>query len=169
MKDRNLNVVHKASGEVKQHPSIEEKTLYNILEKLPAPKKEMNLSKDQKKCWYWFGKEFLTTKQFMQLDLIHLQNAAIWLDARNKAIAKINSLNEQDPDGVLGWVQTFANGTNNVTGYVTILDKAAKHLDEVSAHFGLSIKDRQKIKSVETDNGQLSLFDKVLNQLNQAQ
>lgn len=169
MKDNNLEVVHSSSGKQKKEQTTEEKQLYNVLEKLPGPKKEMNLSKEQRKWWYWFGKEFLTTKQLAQSDLIHIQNAAIWMDARSKAISKINAINAKDPDGIKGWVQTFQNGANNVTGYVSILDKAAKHLDDVSAHFGLSIKDRQKLKPAEVNDNQYSLFETVLAQLKPAQ
>lgn len=169
MKDSNLEIVHSSSGKPKKEQTAEEKQLYNVLEKLPGPKKEMNLSKDQRKWWYWFGKEFLTTKQLAQSDLMHLQDAAIWMDARSKAISKINALNAKDPDGVKGWVQTFQNGANNVTGYVSILDKAAKHLDDVSAHFGLSIKDRQKIKAPTANPNQLDMFSVIAEQLNKAQ
>lgn len=169
MKDKKLEVVHSSIGNVKKDTVSAEKHLYDILVKLPGPKKEMNLSKDQTKWWYWFGKEFLKTDQFTQLDLLHLQNAAVSMDARSKMIAKINKLNNADPDGTAGHVQVFKNNTTNVTGYQTMYEKATKQLDEVSAHFGLSIKDRQKMKVTETDNGQLSLFDKVLSELKSAQ
>lgn len=162
--ENNLKVAHKSTGEIK---TKEEQKLYDVLKKLPSPKKRFNLSKDQIYWWYWFGKEFLSTNQLCQLDLIHLQDAAIWLDARNKNLQKINKLNEQDPDGVRGWVQTFKNETNNITGYVTMLKKASEQLDKVSAHFGLSVKDRQKLKPVES-TGQLSLFENVLTALQKA-
>ena len=82
------------------------------------------------------------------------------MDARCKAIAEINK------KGYKGLVQTFATGANNVTGHVSIIEKADKHLDSISAHFGLSIKDRNKIKAVEgPDETQLSLFDEVLKKL----
>lgn len=170
MKDSKMKVVHNSSGIEKKETTSEEKQLYDILEKLPAPKKEMNLTKDQRKLWYWFGKQFLTTKQLMQLDLIHLQNAAISLDARNKMIKQINRLNDEDTkNGTAGWVQVFSNKTTNVSGYQTMYEKATKQLDDVSSHFGLSIKDRQKLKVENVDDGQLSLWDKVLDQLKPAQ
>ncbi|MFD0763002.1 P27 family phage terminase small subunit [Lutibacter aestuarii] len=170
MKDSKMEIVHSSSGSVKKDATLEEKQLYEILEKLPSPKNEMNLTKDQRKWWYWFGKQFLTTKQFTQLDLMHLQTAAVSMDKRSKIIAKINKLNLLDKeDGVAGWVQVFENKTNNVTGYSTVYKQATEELDKVSAHFGLSIKDRQKLKVTEADNGQLSLWDKVLEQLKPAQ
>lgn len=162
METNNLTIAHKSLGDIKHQ---EEKTLYEVLKKLPIPKKEFNLSKDQRKWWYWFGREFVSTKQIAQVDLIHLHTAAIWLDARNKCMAKINALNLEDPDGVKGWVQRFSNNTNNITGYVTMIEKSTKHLNEVSAHFGLSIRDRQKLNVEEIDNTQLSLFESVMNKL----
>ena len=60
-------------------------------------------------------------------------------------------------------MQKFTSGATNVTGYVSIIEKADKHLDGVSSHFGLSIKDRSKIKSVEEGpaSNQLSLLDQI--------
>ena len=163
-----MQVVHSSSGVTKE-VNQEEKQLYNILSELPKPETKFGLTAAQKYWWYWFGNEFVQTKQVSKVDLIHLQNAAIWLDARNSCLKMINKLNRNDPNKVKGWVQTFANGANNITGYVSILEKADKHLDNVSAHFGLSIKDRQKLKPVEVDSGQLSLWEKVISELKPAQ
>ena len=156
-----MKVVHNNSETTKlTETTAAEKSLYEVLEKLPTPKKEFNLTKDQKKLWYWFGYEFLATRQLTTLDLMHLQNAAVSLDARNKMIAKINELNIKDPDGTAGWVQVFANRTTNVSGYQTMYEKATKQLDEVSAHFGLSFKDRHKLNEKQTsDPNQLSMFE----------
>ena len=163
MKSNNLEVVHKSTGEIKSNSTAEEKTLYEVLEKLPSPKKEFNLTKDQVKCWYWFGKEFLATRQFSQVDLIHLQNAAMSMDARNKIIKVINAKNIADTEnGTAGWVQVFQNKTTNVSGYQTMYEKATKQLDDVSAHFGLSFKDRAKLKMPEGNNGQLDVFEEYL-------
>ena len=167
METKKLEIKHKSNGKGQvKNLKPEEKKLYDILTKLPSPKKEFNLTKDQKKWWYWFGNEFLQTKQFVQADLIHLQNAAFCLDQRNKIIAKINKLNSRDPDGVSGWVQSFPNGTNNVSGYQTSYDKATKQLNDISEYFGLSFIHRQKIKNPGTeDPNQLKMFDYVLQKL----
>lgn len=167
-----MEIVHNSTGN-KKAAEQEEQKLYEILVKLPGPKKEMNLTKDQRKWWYWFGREFLTSKQITKLDLMHLQNAAVSMDARSKMIAKINKLNNNDPDGTAGHVQVFKNKTTNVSGYQTMYEKATKQLDDVSAHFGLSIKDRQKLKPASADPKQLSIWDVVMqklegNNLNQA-
>ena len=132
----------------------EKKQLYKILEKLPTPPKKMNLNKDQRYWWYWFGKEFLATRKLTQADLMHLQSAAIWMDARAKAIERINSLGYDD-----GLVQTFRSGATNISAHVTILEKADKHLSDVSAHFGLSIKDRVRLKQTQENPKQTSLFE----------
>ena len=88
-----MKIEHKNESGVKNlSPEIEEKNnLYESLKKIPAPKKEFNLTADQRKWWYWFGHEFVSTRKFVQLDLIHLHNAAVSLDERNKILKKINA------------------------------------------------------------------------------
>jgi hypothetical protein len=148
----NLTVAHKSEGEIQQKA---ETALYEVLKELPKPAANFKLSASQKKWWYYFGNEFVTTKQFSKLDLVHLQKAAFWMDARCQAFKEITTL------GYKGLVQKFPSGATNITGHVSIVEKADKHLDEVSAHFGLSIKDRQRLKTAESNEDQLSLFETV--------
>jgi hypothetical protein len=154
MKEKNLEIVHKNVIEKKKEEApVMDDSLYAILKELPKPLCSMKLNTAQKKWWYWYGVEFVSTKQFSKVDLMHLQQAAFWMDARCKAIAEINKR------GYKGLVQTFTTGATNVTGHISILEKADKHLDGISAHFGLSIKDRNKIKAVEGPAAnQLDLF-----------
>lgn len=160
-----MEIAHKGEGKVRDLQERKDE-LYEILIDLPKPTSNLRLSASQKKFWYWFGAEFVKTKQFTKLDLMHLQSAAIWMDARCNVLKKINALNRKDVEGVAGWVQKFASGATNVTGYVTILEKADKHLNDVSAHFGLSLKDRKKLGSATDGNpAQLDLFDQIVNQL----
>jgi phage terminase small subunit len=151
MSIKNLSV-YKSSGEEKDN-----KQLYDVLAKLPDPPVQMKLSSKQKFWWYWFGSEFIETKEIAKADLIHLQKAAFWMDARCQAYYHIRK------KGYRGLVQTFEKGYTNITGHVSIVEKADKHLDEVSAHFGLSIKDRQKLKVEKEDPNQLSLFEAFMN------
>lgn len=129
--------------------------LYEVLKNLPKPETNMRLNAAQKKWWYWFGCEFIKTDQFTKADLMHLQQAAFWMDARSQAIKEVNRR------GMAGLVQVFNSGATNVTGYVSIIEKADKHLADVSAHFGLSFKDRQRLKNVKEDDGQLDLFSEL--------
>ena len=148
--------VHKGDGEI---VTDVESSLYETLKELPKPDSKMKLSASQKYWWFYFGLEFVKTNQFSKLDLTHLQKAAFWMDARCKAIHFANK------GGYIGGlVQVFASGATNVSAHVSMIEKADKHLDEVSSHFGLSIKDRQKLKVKEVDDKQLSLFEKFLNQ-----
>jgi phage terminase small subunit len=148
----NLSVVEIKNKVVDMSP--QEKRLYKILDKLPRPRKDMNLTRAQKKWWMWFGAEFLATRKLTKVDLMHLQAAAFWMDARAQAYAKINS------QGYKGLVQTFKSGATNITGHVSIIEKADKHLNEISAHFGLSIRDRQRMKQKPEENpAQTNLFD----------
>lgn len=140
----------------------EKQQLYEALEKLPRPMSQMNLNKAQKKWWYWFGYEFVKTGQFTKLDMMHLQKAAVWMDARCQAVQQIG-----EKGYVGGLVQYFTSGASNVSAHVSIMEKADRHLDEVSAHFGLSIKDRQKLKVEEVDDNQLSLFEQFAEKLYQ--
>lgn len=165
MKQNKMKVVHQ-NTEPKQVSVEENSSLYEILKELPKPETSLKLSASQKRWWYWFGVEFISTNQFSKMDLMHLQNAAVSMDARCKLIKKINDLNKADEDGVAGWVQVFPSKATNVTGYQTMYEKATKQLDDVSAHFGLSIKDRNKIKAVEGPNdNQLNLFDEMYKKL----
>ena len=165
MEANKLEIKHNGIGKVKSL-SPDEKKLYDILAKLPTPKRDFNLTKDQRKWWYWFGKEFLSTKKLVEGDLLHLQNAAFSMDQRNKIIAKINKLNSKDVDGVAGWVQTFKNGASNISAYQTSYDKATKQLNDVSEYFGLSFAHRQKINNPgSNNNGQLSLLDQISDML----
>lgn len=162
MKNTNLHIAHKASGSVAGNETTEETKLYKILSELPKPDNKMKLSAAQKYWWYFFGNEFLTTKQVSKLDLIHLQKASFWMDARCQAFAEIKKKGYKG-----GLVQTFQSGATNVSGHVSIVEKADKHLDDVSSHFGLSIRDRQKLKVEETDQSQLSLFAQTMQALAQ--
>ncbi|TVZ55616.1 hypothetical protein OD91_0871 [Lutibacter sp. Hel_I_33_5] len=155
MSKTKLEIAHKNSEILKPESTTPEtQNLYEVLKELPKPESSMKLSASQKKWWLWFGYEFVKTNQTTKVDLIHLQQAAFWMDARCKAIAEVNS-----KKGIDGLVQKFASGATNVTGYVSIIEKADKHLAEVSAHFGLSIKDRKKLGAVNSENdNQLSLL-----------
>ncbi|CAL2106683.1 conserved hypothetical protein [Tenacibaculum sp. 190524A02b] len=156
-----MEIKHNEVGKSKVLPlTKEESTLYEALKELPKPIQASGLSTDQVIWWYWFGNEFLKTRQFSKLDLTHLQKAAFWMDARCKAIKKVN---ERGYFG--GLVQEFKSGASNVSAHVTVIEKADKHLDEVSAHFGLSFKDRQKLKTDDNSGEQLSLFDQVVKKI----
>ena len=160
-----MEIAHKGERKLRDLQD-KEKVLYEVLNELPKPDAMLKLSASQKKFWYWFGVEFVKTKQFSKVDLMHLHSAAIWMDARCNALKKVNQLNRKDKYGIAGWVQKFSSGATNVTGYVSIMEKADKHLNDVSAHFGLSLRDRKKIGAVtEGNKGQLSMYEELFKQL----
>jgi phage terminase small subunit len=159
--EKNLEIVYSnnLNGSATSDKDLADETinkLYQVLEDLPKPERSFKLNNRQKFWWAWFGLEFIKTNQLTKLDLMHLQRAAFWMDARSQAIAKINA------KGYSGLVQVFATGANNVSGHVSIIEKADKALEDVSSHFGLSIKDRSKLKQPSVDPGQLDLFDQFL-------
>lgn len=169
MESNKMKVVHSSSGSEKAAATEEEKNLYKILEKLPAPKKEMNLSKDQRKLWYWIGKEFLTTSQICLLDLYHLQTLVQAVDKRNKMYKIINEKNEKDFSKMAGSVQTFATGARQISPEEIMVKNYTSEINEVSKLFGFSIKDRQKLTAAPTASNQLDLFGVIAEQLNKAQ
>ena len=132
--------------------------MYEVLKSLPEPKAEFNLSESQMVWRYWYGLNFVKTKEVAELDLVHLQKAAFWMDCRCEALKRINKAGYMG-----GVVQEFKSGATNVSGHMTVVEKADKHLDEVSSHFGLSIRDRSKLKKTEAvDPNQTDLFEKLL-------
>jgi phage terminase small subunit len=154
-----MDVVHKGKA---VDLIVDDKKLYEVLKKLPSPEASMKLTRSQKKWWIWFGVELVSTKEISKLDLIHLQKASFWMDARCQAYKEIS-----DKGYSGGLVQKFQSGATNVSGHVSIVEKADKHLDEVSAHFGLSILDRGKLKvSNEQPDNQLNLFEQLQKALN---
>ncbi len=133
----------------------QKRELFKMLDKVPKPLARFQLTTSQKFWWQWFGVEMVKTGNFAKLDQIHLQRAAIWLDARCLALKKIN-----DKPGLNGWIQTFTSGASNISPETSIIKEADKALDQISGHFGLSLKDREKLKA-ETpgDPNQTTLFD----------
>lgn len=153
--------VHKGDGVEKPESS----ELYDIISKLPKPDVKFKLTTSQKYWWYWFGNEFVKTEQVSKLDLMHLQDAAVAMDIKCKLIKIINDKNRKSESGIGGIVQKFTSGATNITGYQSALKDQIKILDEVSAHFGLSIKDRQKLKVEKPNDNQLSLFETLAQKL----
>jgi phage terminase small subunit len=130
--------------------------LYTPLKKLPAPNAKLGLSKDQKFWYQYFGDQLIATKKLMKPDLIHLHRLACSVDYYSQAEAKIRKFGYEG-----GLIQTFKNGTTNISGHVTIREKMLKEIDELSKHFGFSFMDRKKIKEDKpaADSGQGNLFE----------
>ena len=144
-----------STGSTKE--TAEKKRLYKILSELPNPETKMALTAKQKYWWYWFGAEFLSTRKLTKVDLVHLQALAFWMDARTQAYRKVKEL------GYEGLVQTFKSGATNITGHLSVIEKADKHIAEISAHFGMSIRDRIRLKDKSEENpNQTNLFDELL-------
>ncbi len=159
---KKIKIVHKAEQSVTAESDIIEKSLYSVLDKVPTVPAKFNLTTNQKYWWKWFATEFITTKQFSKVDLIHLHQASFWLDARCAAYEMINLKNKEG--SLKGMVQTFKGGATNITGWMSVVKDADKALDNISAHFGLSFKDRNKLGKIKkVDENQLSLFDQFKN------
>jgi len=158
-----MKVIHKNKNETLKEKKEE---LYEMLNSVPAPSSRFNLNTSQKYWWYWFGRELVKTKSFAKLDQIHLSSAAYWLDTRNLALSFINKENNKDPEKPLaGVVQTFKGGSTNVSAYVSLVSKADKALNSISEHFGLSLRDRNKLmKEQKVDPDQYNLFQDFLDQ-----
>ena len=143
----------------------QKKELFKMLDYVPKPSLRFGLTTSQKYWWFWFGKELIKTKKFAKLDQIHLHKASMAMDKICILTRRINELNQKDTHGVAGYVQIFQSGATNKTGYSSELESAYKLLDEISSHFGLSIRDRNKLKEApQIDDNQISMFDEFLNQ-----
>ena len=143
----------------------QKKELYNMLSYVPKPSARYNLTTSQKYWWNWFARELIKTGKFAKLDQMHLAKAAYWLDVKNQSIKKQNDLNQKNPKTLPGYVQVYVSGATNVSPWVTLVEKADKHLDEISSHFGLSIRDRNRLKEPPVvDENQTDLFKDFLNQ-----
>ena len=137
----------------------EKRGLYEMMEVLPPPPRHIQLTQGQIMWWYWMGKLLVKTNNFAELDLIHLQAAAVALDARNKLYKAQNVLNEKSINGIGGLIQTYANGVQQIHAMQTAIEKQNKILNDISGHFGLSIRDRKKLETVkQTDENQTDLF-----------
>jgi phage terminase small subunit len=152
---KNLEV-HKGENIIKSNEKSE--GLYKILEQLPDPPAQANLSDGAKFWWYWLGKEFVATRKISNLDLTHLQSAAFWLDQRCQAIGEIKRKGYYG-----GTIQVFQSGAQNITGHMTVVKDADKALDNISSHFGLSLRDRKKLQVEDKDPDQMDLFAAFLN------
>lgn len=133
------------------------KNLYEILKTLPAPLSRMDLSKDQKFWYKYFGQMLIDSKKLTKPDLIHLHSLARSVDYYLQAE---NEINKRGYTG--GLVQIFATGASNVSGHVTLREKMLKEIDNASKHFGFSFKDRMKLNETSEPTAQLSLFEKEM-------
>ena len=140
--------------------------LYEMLKVLPKPPVQFKLNDTQKFWWYWIGNILIKTNSVATLDLMHLQKAAYWLDTRSRMIYIQNLKNKgANPGTAPGNIQTFNSGAQQISVYSQIIKDADKALTEVSSHFGLSIRDRNKLAAPpEIDPNQTDLFEQFLNQ-----
>lgn len=142
----------------------QKKELYEMLDELPKPPVQASLTETQLVWWYWVGRLLVQTGKFAELDMIHLQNAAVQLDLRNKVISEINRRNEESTSGVGGLVMVHSTGARQIDPLVSQLASINKQLDNLSAHFGLSIKDRNRLSTkTEVDPNQTDLFKEFIN------
>jgi len=159
MKDNKLEIVHKSEGDVKPKESPAEKNLYKVLKKIPYPKKEMNLTPDQRKLWMFIGKELVLSNQISNLDIYHLQSVVIAIDIRNKLYKIINDKNSLDISKLPGSVQEFKNKVRQVSPEEVLVTRHTKTINDFSELFGLSIKDRQKLEPSEKDSNQMNWME----------
>ena len=136
---------------------------YTPLSKLPSDSIRFELTKDQKYWYNYFGEQLVSTKKLMKPDLIHLHRLSCSVDYYLQAEKKIR---EFGYDG--GLIQTFKNGTTNVSAHITIREKMLKEIDELSKHFGFSFSDRKKLKEEKQPDNQLDAFEQLQNALKQS-
>lgn len=143
-------------------PEVKAADLYTPLDHLPKHNIKYDLTKDQVYWYNYFGKMLVATKKLVLPDLIHLHRLARSVDYYLQAEARIQKYGYDS-----GLIQTFKNGTTNVSAHVTIREKMLKEIDSLSAHFGFSFLDRKKLQkdAPKVDTGQQSIFDMLNEQM----
>ena len=135
--------------------------LYTPLSKLPGPSSRFKLTKNQNYWYTYFGDQLVATRKLMRPDLIHLHRLARSVDYYIQAEERIQA---NGYDG--GLIQTFKNGTTNISAHMTVREKMLKEIDDLSKHFGFSFLDRKKLKEEKpADPGQQDLFKQLQDSL----
>lgn len=130
--------------------------LYTPLTKLPGASSRFKLTKNQNYWYNYFGEQLIATRKLMRPDLIHLHRLARSVDYYIQAEERIQKYGY---DG--GLIQTFKNGTTNVSAHITIREKMLKEIDDLSKHFGFSFLDRKKLKEEKQPDNQLDAFKQL--------
>lgn len=132
-----------------------------FLDSLPSPVHD-HYNEDQIKYYQMMGNFLIETKKLKKQDLPNVEAWAIYYDQFIQATKHINLKGYEG-----GLVQKFKGGATNVSGHVTIQEKAFSKMLQISRIFGLSLRDRADLESVyNSEGGQMDLFQEFLNKKN---
>jgi P27 family predicted phage terminase small subunit len=130
--------------------------LPEFIDSLPVPPTYWNCVGRVKKIYREIGEQLLQTKKLQSFDKYALLMLAEALD-EYLTMTDLIQVKEKKERGS-GYIQTFKNGTTNVTTEQVVREKAFKRILQVSAKFGLTIRDRMALNMKTVDSGQLDIF-----------
>jgi P27 family predicted phage terminase small subunit len=125
---------------------------------LALPKAPTHMSKDAQKGYKMMGDLLITAKR---LKSIFLPTLEVFADAYAQwqwVLTEINRKNRHEPGS--GYIQTFPNGTSNVSPEMTLKRMAVAQMLECCKLFGLDPKSDKELKAV-GDPNQKNLFDEL--------
>jgi P27 family predicted phage terminase small subunit len=129
----------------------------DFIDKLPVPPAYWGAVPRVKKIYREIGNQLLEMKNMKSFDKYALLMLA---DAIEEYIVmtEIMSRKEKEMPGS-GSIQTFKNGTSNVSTEHTVRERAFKRIMQVGGKFGMTVQDRVKMNLTQVDSGQMSIFD----------
>jgi P27 family predicted phage terminase small subunit len=149
----------KAKGTYRPDREIPEGEVSDFIDGLPVPPSYWKLSPRVKKIYREIGNQLVQEKMLKSFD----KYALIMLAT---AVDEYITMSEiiQDKEAVKrgsGMIQTFKNGTSNVSTEFTVRERAFKTILQVSGKFGMTVRDRLSMNLKKAESGQLNLFDQM--------
>jgi P27 family predicted phage terminase small subunit len=127
------------------------------IEKLPVPPTYWIATDRVKKIYREIGKQLVDMGNMKTFDKYALLMLADAVD-EYLTMTEIMAKKENDLPGS-GSIQTFKNGTSNVSTEHTVRERAFKRVLTVVSKFGMTVHDRMKMNIVKVADGQMSIFD----------
>ena len=131
--------------------------LPEYVNELPVPPTYWHCKGRVKKIYNDVGEQLLATKKLQSFDKYTLLMLAEGLD-EYLTMTELIQKKEKDETGS-GYIQTFKNGTTNVTTEQVVREKAFKRIIQLSGKFGLTIRDRMAMNMKGVESGQLDIFE----------
>jgi phage terminase small subunit len=138
---------------------IENEVTADYVDGLPVPPSYWKLPPRVKKIYKDIGNQLVSEKIIKSFDKYALIMLATALD-EYICMSELIAAKEAEKPGS-GLIQTFKNGTSNVSTEFTVRERAMKSVLQVSGKFGMTVRDRISMNMKKSEDGQLSLFDQM--------
>jgi len=139
--------------------SFETEIEKDYVDGLPVPPSYWKLPARVKKIYKDIGNQLVKERMIKSFDKYALIMLATALD-EYICMSEIIMQKEMEKPGS-GLIQTFKNGTSNVSTEFTVRERAMKSVLQVSGKFGMTVRDRISMNMKKAEDGQLSLFDQM--------